>query len=62
MAKRIGEKITKQKGDSNKVLHIIDLEQIPSEGKENIKKKLIGAYGPPYICDVLQEKGYFARR
>ena len=40
MAKRIGEKITKQKGDSNKVLHIIDLEQIPSEGKENIKKKL----------------------
>ena len=35
---RIGEKITKQKGGSDKVLHIIDLEQIPYEVKENIKK------------------------
>ena len=41
MAKRIGEKITKQKGDSDKVLHIVNLEQIPFEVKENITKKII---------------------
>lgn len=47
MAKRIGEKITKQKGGSDKVLHIVDLEQIPSEIKENITKKIIEGAGSP---------------
>ena len=47
MAKRIGEKITKQKGGSDKVLHIVDLEQIPSEVKENITKKIIEGAGSP---------------
>ena len=47
MAKRIGEKITKQKGGSDKVLHIVDLEQIPSEVKESITKKVIEGAGSP---------------
>ena len=47
MATRIGEKITKQKGGSDKVLHIVDLEQIPSEVKENITKKIIEGAGSP---------------
>ena len=47
MAKRIGEKITKQKGSSDKVLHIVDLEQIPPEVKENITKKVIEGAGSP---------------
>ena len=47
MAKRIGEKITKQKGGSDNVLHIVDLEQIPPEVKENITKKIIEGAGSP---------------
>ena len=40
MVKRIGGKVTKQKGGFDKILHIVDLEQISSEVKENITKKL----------------------
>jgi hypothetical protein len=47
MAKRIGEKIRQQKGGSNKVLHIVDLEQIPSEVKEDFTKKIIEGAGSP---------------
>ena len=47
MAKRIGEKIRKQKGGSDEVLHIVDLDQIPSEVKENITKKIIEGAGSP---------------
>ncbi len=47
MTKRIGEKITKQKGGSDKVLHIVDLEQIPSEIKENFSKKITEGAGSP---------------
>jgi hypothetical protein len=56
MAKRIGEKITKQKGGSDKVLHIVDLEQIPSEVKENIKKKLSKALEAEKILNLLTKK------
>ena len=45
IGRRIGEKITKQKGGSDRVLHIVDLEQIPSEVKENITKKIIEGAG-----------------
>lgn len=35
----------KQKGGSDKILHITYLEQIPSEVKENITKKIIEGAG-----------------
>ena len=47
IAKRIGEKIRKQKGGSNDVLHIVDLEKLPSEIKANFTQKVIESAGRP---------------
>jgi hypothetical protein len=47
MSRRIGEKISKQKGGSDAVLHIVDLEQIPSEKKELIMSEIINGAGSP---------------
>ena len=47
IAKRIGEKIRKQKGRSNDVLHIVDLEKLPSEIKANFTQKVIESAGIP---------------
>ena len=44
MSRRIGEKISKQKGGSDAVLHI---EQIPSENKELIMSEIINGAGSP---------------
>lgn len=56
MAKRIGVKITKQKDSSDQVLHIVDLEQIPSEVKENIKKNLSKTLEAQKILNLLTKK------
>jgi hypothetical protein len=45
MAKKMGEKITKQKGGSNDVLHIVDLEKLPSEMKANFTQKVTESAG-----------------
>lgn len=42
MATRMGAKIRKQKGGSNDVLHIVDLEKLPSEIKAKFLEKVIG--------------------
>ena len=47
MAKRIGEKITKQKGGSDKVLHIVDLEEITTNMKEKVSEKIVEGAGSP---------------
>ena len=47
IAKRIGEKIRKQKGGSNDVLHIVDLEKLPPEIKANFTQKVIESAGRP---------------
>ena len=47
IAKQIGEKIRKQKGGSNDVLHIVDLEKLPSEIKANFTQKVIESAGIP---------------
>lgn len=47
IAKRMGEKIRKQKGGSNNVLHIVDLEKLPSEIKANFTQKVIESAGRP---------------
>ena len=47
MATRMGAKIRKQKGGSNDVLHIVDLEKLPSEIKAKFIEKVIeGAVRP----------------
>lgn len=45
MANRMGTKITQQKGGSNEVLHIVDLENLASATKPEFCKKLIEAAG-----------------
>lgn len=40
MAERMGNKITQQKGGSNKVLHLVDLENLASPTKPEFCKKI----------------------
>ena len=47
MATRMGKKITQQKGSFDDVLHIVDLEMLPSEKKAEFSQKLIEAAGSP---------------
>lgn len=45
IAERMGNKITQQKGGSNEVLHIVDLENLASPTKPEFCKKLIETTG-----------------
>ena len=45
MGKRVGEKITIQKGGDDRVLHLVDLDQIPNEAKANLKEQIIKGAG-----------------
>lgn len=50
MAKRMGKKIARQKGGSDDVLHIVDMEKFPSDKKTEFIQGLIeGAGGPDHI-------------
>ena len=43
----MGEKIRKQKGGSDNVLHIVNLEEIPFELKKKIINKILEGAGSP---------------
>lgn len=45
MSSRMGKKIIKQKGDSDEVLHIVDLDEIPSNMKEKVSDKIVEGAG-----------------
>ena len=47
ISRRIGEKISKHKVCSDAVLHIVDLEQRPSEKKKLIMSEIINGAGSP---------------
>ena len=56
MAKRIGENIKNQKGGSDGVLHVADLEQISSQVKKMLEKKLSKALEARKIFYLLTKK------
>ena len=53
MSKRIGKKITMQKAGSDKVLHIVDLEQIPDEQKDIVVENVIDGAGSAESIDFI---------